>query len=74
VFFFLTDAGEKSHSERERMKARKLKFIQIIYMSLIINFFVWDASGTEVSVKGFRAGVPRRYESTVGEAPSVREE
>ena len=46
---------------------------QIIYIPLVIHFFVGDASGTEVSVKGFRAGVPRRCEGTVGEAPSVRE-
>lgn len=31
-----------------------------------------DASGAEVSVKGFRAGAPRRREGTVGEAPSAR--
>jgi len=43
-------------------------------MPLLIYLFVGDASGTEVSVKGFRAGVPRRREGTVGEAPSVREE
>jgi len=50
------------------MKARKL------YMPLVKIFFVGDASGTEVSVKWFRAGVPRHCEGTVGEAPSVREE
>ena len=64
----INNAGEKSLSEREGMKARKL------YIPSEIHFFVGDASGTEVSVKGFRAGVTRCCEGTVGEAPSVREE
>ena len=37
-------------------------------MSLVINFFVWDTSGTEVSVKGCWSSPTL---CTVGEAPSV---
>ena len=47
---------------------------QIIYIPSEVHFFVGDAYGTEVSVKGFRAGVTRCCEGTVGEAPSMREE
>ena len=57
----------RSPLPKGRVKARKL------YMLLVTHFFVGDASRTEVSVKGFRAGVPRRYEGTVGEAPRVEE-
>jgi len=53
----------RSPLPKGRVKARKL------HICLWWHIFVGDASGTEVSVKGFRAGVPRRYEGTVGEAP-----
>jgi len=65
----LPNAGGKSPFRKEGDESP-----QAIYVVGTPYSFVRNASETEVSAKGFGAGVPRLCEGTVGGAPSEREE